>query len=49
MTNLAFGKTESQFSDKIENIVGKGENAGYQHVLLFSQGLQNHFSQVCEI
>ena len=22
--------------DKIENIVGKGENAGYQHFLLFS-------------
>ena len=24
-------------SDRIENIVGKGENAGYQYFLLFSQ------------
>ena len=23
--------------DKVENIVGKGENAGYQHFLLFPQ------------
>ena len=23
--------------DRIENIVGKGENAGYQHFLLFPQ------------
>ena len=23
-------------SDEVENIVGKGENAGYQHFLLFS-------------
>ena len=23
--------------DKVENIVGKGENAGYQHLLLFPQ------------
>ena len=23
--------------DRVENIVGKGENAGYQHFLLFSQ------------
>ena len=26
--------------DKIENIVGKGENAGYQHFLLFPQCFQ---------
>ena len=26
--------------DRIENIVGKGENAGYQHFLLFSQCLE---------
>ena len=26
--------------DRIENIVGKGENAGYQHFLLFPQCLQ---------
>ena len=24
-------------SDRVENIVGKGENAGYQHFLLFPQ------------
>ena len=23
--------------DKVKNIVGKGENAGYQHFLLFQQ------------
>ena len=23
--------------DRVENIVGKGENAGYQHFLLFTQ------------
>ena len=27
--------------DKIENIVGKEENAGYQHFLLFPQRFQN--------
>ena len=27
-------------SSKVENIVGKGENAGYQHFLLFSQCFQ---------
>ena len=27
-------------SDKEENIAGKGENAGYQHYLLFSQCFQ---------
>ena len=26
--------------DRIENIVGKGENAGYQHFLLFPQCFQ---------
>ena len=25
---------------RLENIVGKGENAGYQHFLLFPQGFQ---------
>ena len=28
-------------SVRVENIVGKGENAGYQHFLLFSQCCQN--------
>ena len=27
--------------DMVENIVGKGENAGYQHFLLFTQCFQN--------
>ena len=27
-------------SDSVENIVGKGENAGYQHFLLFPQCVQ---------
>ena len=27
-------------SESIENFVGKGENASYQHFLLFSQGFQ---------
>ena len=26
--------------DRVENIVGKGENAGYQHLLLFQQCFQ---------
>ena len=29
---------------RIENIVGKGENAGYQHFLLFPQCIQKSFS-----
>ena len=29
------------FLGLVENIVGKGENAGYQHFLLFQQGFQN--------
>ena len=28
------------FWDRVENIVGKGENAGYQHFLLFPQCFQ---------
>ena len=27
--------------DRVENIVGKGENAGYQHFLLFQQYFEN--------
>ena len=30
----------SVFDDRVENIVGKGENAGYQHFHLFSQCFQ---------
>ena len=29
---------------RVENIVGKGENAGYQHFLLFLQCFQKAFS-----
>ena len=29
--------------DRVENIVGKGENAGYQHFLLFPQCFQKAF------
>ena len=29
--------------DRIENIVGIGENAGYQHLLLFPQFFQRDF------
>ena len=27
--------------DSVENIVGKGENAGYQHFLLFFDSVEN--------
>ena len=30
-------------SEREENIVGKGENAGYQHFLLFPQCFQKDF------
>ena len=30
---------------RVENIVGKGENADYQHFLLFPQCFQKHFYQ----
>ena len=32
------------FYDRVENIVGKGENAGYQHFPLFPQCFQKTFS-----
>ena len=31
--------------DRFENIVGKGENAGYKHFLLFPQCFQKPFIQ----
>ena len=31
-------------SDRVENIAGKGENAWYQHFLLFLQSFQKGFS-----
>ena len=33
------------FSEQVENIVGKGENAGNQHILLFPQCFQKVLSQ----
>ena len=30
--------------DRVENTVGKGENAGYQHFLLFPQCFQKAFN-----
>ena len=36
--------------DRVEDIVGKGENAGYQHFLLFPQCFQkDFFSKGCKI
>ena len=32
-------------SEYVENIVGKGENAGYQHFLLFPQYFQRDLVQ----
>ena len=32
--------------DRVENILGKGENAGYQHFLLFPQCFQKLSSPV---
>ena len=34
--------------DKIENIMGKGENAGYQHFILFPRCFQRLLSQTCQ-
>ena len=35
--------------DRVENIVGKGDNAGYQHCLLFPQCFQKASSPVSVI
>ena len=37
---LLFGKTGRQFSDRVENTVGKGEIARYEQFLLFPQCFQ---------
>ena len=34
---IKFTKMTIFLSDRVENTVGKGENAGYQHFLLFAQ------------
>ena len=38
--NLKAAQMPEFFSDRVENNVGKGENAGYQHFLLFPQCFQ---------
>ena len=38
--NLNVNQKLKVASEKVENIVGKGENAGYQHFLLFPQCFQ---------
>ena len=35
MTNLNVAVMMISLYDRVENMVGKGENAGYQHFLLF--------------
>ena len=37
---INMGEKQNFFSGRVENIVGKGENAGYQHFPLFSQCFQ---------
>ena len=41
--NFEFDENGRKFSKWVENTVGKGENAGDQHFLLFSQYFQNAF------
>ena len=33
--NFTMAQMVQSFFDRVENIVGKGENAGYQHFLIF--------------
>ena len=42
--NLKVVKMMVYVLDRVEKIVGKGENAGYQHFLLFLQCFQKPFS-----
>ena len=35
-------------SDRVRNIVGKGESAGYQHFLLFPQCFRKAFFKGCQ-
>ena len=35
--NLNVARMETFIVDRVENIVQKGENAGYRHILLFPQ------------
>ena len=42
-TKKNVGKKLKTVNRRVENIVEKGENAGYQHVLLFPQCFQKSF------
>ena len=42
--SLNVAKWQEYVFDRVENIVGKGENAGYQHYLLFPQSFQKDSS-----
>ena len=47
---LNFARIMISVSDRVENIVGKGENAGYQHFLLFPQRfLKGFFQKDCVV
>ena len=39
----------SRSDDRIENVVGKGENAGYQHFLLSHNVLKKPFSGLLKV
>ena len=41
--NFSVAQMLQYFSDRIENSVGKGENFGFQHFLLFQQCFQKPF------
>ena len=41
-------KIEEVVVSTVENVVGKGENAGYQHFLLFPQCFHSLLSQNCK-
>ena len=46
--NLNVAQMMIYATDRLENFVGKGENAGYQHFLLFLQCFQKpHSSRLC--
>ena len=40
---LNVAKMTNSLCDRVENTVGKGENAGYQHFLLFPQCFSKPF------
>ena len=43
--NINVAQLMSPVFDRVENIVGKGENAGYQHFLLFPNVFKSLLSQ----